>query len=487
MAPKILFDLFLAHKSKGLSGIPQETRYLFLILSKSKLFKTVGLLPTTKNNLKKVDLNDLLNQSKFLFNLKNSNETTINKNTKIRNLFRFFLKFINKFRKAFLLFKTQKSQFPIYDLHQSFDPSIIWRLFFDGMVDSKYSLESKNWKFALSELNKFRRKIPFFNSSLKTQDYKFAVFEDLNYIECAPTTIPIIRYHDGIPVLSPDLISSERHIENHYLEIKKNEKKAFFVCNSPCSLDHLKTISPIAAQNAVVIPCPVNPIQKVSAKPTEIFELSKLYLSKISKQINPQILDIWEEHFSKYNCKNKYILTLSNLEPKKNHCKLVEAWLKLRQDLNEDIKLIIIGSFGWDYENIVEIMSPHISNGNILHLEKIPEYTKPTFFSFATCFVFPSLVEGFGIPPIEAQMCELPTIVSDIPALRYSCGDGAIYFNPYDPEDIAKKIKLIFNLSQESKDLLLQNATKNTERFSEKCILKQWEDFFSNQLKKSSL
>ncbi len=59
--------------------------------------------------------------------------------------------------------------------------------------------------------------------------------------------------------------------------------------------------------------------------------------------------------------------------------------------------------------------------------------------------VFPSLYEGFGLPPLEAMACGCPAVVSNAASLPEVCGDAALYFNPYKPEDIADKILLLLN------------------------------------------
>ena len=88
-----------------------------------------------------------------------------------------------------------------------------------------------------------------------------------------------------------------------------------------------------------------------------------------------------------------------------------------------------------------------------------------TLYSKAKCFIFPSLYEGFGIPPIEAQACGCPCIVSNAASLPEVCADSAIYFDPYDVADITKKINYLL-----SNKLLQGNLSKkglvNIKRFS---------------------
>ena len=78
-----------------------------------------------------------------------------------------------------------------------------------------------------------------------------------------------------------------------------------------------------------------------------------------------------------------------------------------------------------------------------------------SLYGHATCFIFPSLYEGFGLPPLEAMACGCPVIVSDVASMPEVCGNGALYFNPNDPVDLSIIIKRLIS------DHSLQNELKN--------------------------
>lgn len=127
----------------------------------------------------------------------------------------------------------------------------------------------------------------------------------------------------------------------------------------------------------------------------------------------------------------RFALTVSSLDPRKNFNRLIEAF----QDI-QDCKLYIVGTqhrvFGESQKN---------QGDNIHYLGRVTDEELVRLYNQAVCFIFPSLYEGFGLPPIEAMSCGCPVLVSDIPVLREVCGDAATYFGPYNPYAIRKTIQ----------------------------------------------
>ena len=127
----------------------------------------------------------------------------------------------------------------------------------------------------------------------------------------------------------------------------------------------------------------------------------------------------------------RFALAVSSLDPRKNFNRLIEAF----QDI-PDCKLYIVGT-----RNRVFREGQNNQDDNIHYLGRVSDAELVRLYNQAVCFIFPSLYEGFGLPPIEAQSCGCPMLVSDIPVLHEVCGDTATYFDPYNPYDIRKAIK----------------------------------------------
>ena len=166
----------------------------------------------------------------------------------------------------------------------------------------------------------------------------------------------------------------------------------------------------------------------------------------------------------------KYILSVSSIAHHKNFINLIKAYQRLK---TKNIKLYIVGGlndkiFGKESRRIVENIR---GNENIKFLGRVSDDELVELYSNALCFVYPSLYEGFGIPPLEAQACGCPVVLSDIPVFREVYGSSAVYFNPLDPQDIADKIDFVLSDSKLRNELSikgLENSKKYTwERSAE--------------------
>ena len=103
---------------------------------------------------------------------------------------------------------------------------------------------------------------------------------------------------------------------------------------------------------------------------------------------------------------------------------------------------------------------------HIRFLGRVSDDELVRLYNQAACFVFPSLYEGFGLPPLEAMACGCPVLVSDIPVEREICGDAALYFNPLDPNDILHTITQYLNDAGVIKEKMRQKGFENITRFS---------------------
>lgn len=143
-----------------------------------------------------------------------------------------------------------------------------------------------------------------------------------------------------------------------------------------------------------------------------------------------------------YGLPKKFILYLGTLQPRKNIPHLILAFSRIK-DRIDGIKLVICGSLegrNSDKEKILEsINNLGISNDVILP-GFIEDEDKVAIFAQSHAFVFPSLYEGFGIPPLESMSQEVPVLCSDIASLKEVASDGALFFEVGNLDDFSKKL-----------------------------------------------
>lgn len=151
----------------------------------------------------------------------------------------------------------------------------------------------------------------------------------------------------------------------------------------------------------------------------------------------------------------RYLLAVSSDFPHKNFESLVKAFLLLN---HPSLKLKIVGSKG-------SIASQYQNEKTIDFLGRVSDEQLIELYQNAYAFVFPSLYEGFGIPPLEAQACGCPVISSNLSVMPEVLGDSVIYFNPKEINDIKEKMNLLLEDEYLYKELVTKGL-QNVARFS---------------------
>jgi glycosyltransferase involved in cell wall biosynthesis len=151
----------------------------------------------------------------------------------------------------------------------------------------------------------------------------------------------------------------------------------------------------------------------------------------------------------KYNLPNSYIFYLGNLEPRKNVETLIMAFSELE---DESINLVIAGSQAWKYKKIYKLWQNSPAKKRIKFLGYVDAEDKPALYSLAEIFVYPSIYEGFGLPPLEAMACKTPVITSFNSSLVEAVGKAGLLVDPNNYNDLAKTIESLLV------DKNLQNA-----------------------------
>ncbi|MCD6519417.1 MAG: glycosyltransferase family 4 protein [Anaerolineae bacterium] len=132
----------------------------------------------------------------------------------------------------------------------------------------------------------------------------------------------------------------------------------------------------------------------------------------------------------------RMILFLGTLEPRKNLLVLLEAYALLRQRGAQEM-LVVAGGKGWYYESVYATVERLGLRRWVIFPGYVPWEELPLWYNAAELFVYPSLYEGFGLPPLEAMACGVPVVVSNVSSLPEVVGEAGVLVDPQDPQGLA--------------------------------------------------
>ena len=232
----------------------------------------------------------------------------------------------------------------------------------------------------------------------------------------------------------------------------------------------------IAVSNATrrdvetLIGIPPNRIRTIYNAPDPIFRPSApavAFSGDATFQYQPdemqRILDRYQIHYP-------FLLYAGRTNPPKNIPRLVEAFSVLRGELAglgvfENLRLIIIGDEISKYPSLRHAVIQSRVEDTVRFLGFVPIETLCVFYQSAAAFVFPSLYEGFGLPPLEAMACGTPVVVSGVSSLPEVVGDAALIVNPENVFDIARGMREVL-LDRELRETLIHCGFQQVKRFS---------------------
>ncbi len=193
-----------------------------------------------------------------------------------------------------------------------------------------------------------------------------------------------------------------------------------------------------------------------------------------------------DEIKQKYNIAGDYALYVGTIQPRKNLIRLIEAFQKI-----DNLKLIIVGKTkglgrqGWMYEEILARSAQLGIEDKVIFTGFAPTEDLPVLMSGAKVFVWPSLWEGFGMPPVEAMACGTPVITSNVSSLPEAVGNAGILVDPKSVEQIEQSIRVLaFDVKfrkRKSKEALTQAAKFSWEKMA-RTVLKTLEEAGVNKL-----
>lgn len=180
----------------------------------------------------------------------------------------------------------------------------------------------------------------------------------------------------------------------------------------------------------------------------ELLELYRIPPAKITviypgvdKQFRPMDMEAARQVIGeKYGIRSPFVLTVGVIQPRKNLQRLLEAFAKFKGVWQSVHQLIIAGKYGWMETGLERRIERLGLVGDVVLTGYVPYEDLPAFYSAADVFVYPSVYEGFGLPPLEAMACGTPVITGDRTSLPEVVGDAGMMVDPHDVDALAGAI-----------------------------------------------
>src|SRR6186713_86023 len=209
-----------------------------------------------------------------------------------------------------------------------------------------------------------------------------------------------------------------------------------------------------------------------------------LHLFNVKPEKIVVVYNAIDEHFSatpseeqvarireRYQLDHKFVLYVGNIKPHKNLVRLIEAFSQLRRT-HDDLKLLIIGDEISRLPALRRAVHRNKLHKFVRFLGYLKDDTLTVLYRLASVFVFPSLYEGFGLPPLEAMASGTPVVTSNVSSLPEVTGDAAVLVDPYDVESIEDGMRRVLDDPRLADELRLKGLRRAREFSWERSVEK---------------
>lgn len=241
-----------------------------------------------------------------------------------------------------------------------------------------------------------------------------------NMIAMRSTTKLILVVHDLSPILMPEMYSWKARLWHKFINIPKLVKRA----------DKLIAVSGYTKQA----------LHTELGAPLD--KITVAHLGVDHERFRPDLdVAVQRSVRNRYSLPGEFLLYIGTIEPRKNIERLIEAFEQA--EISAD--LVLAGKLGWRADQIMEKIRKSPKGRQIHYLGYVSEEDKPALLKLARAFVWPSLYEGFGLPPLEAAAVGTPVLVSSVTSLPEVLADSALLVNPYNVSEISRGMEVLLN------------------------------------------
>jgi alpha-1,3-rhamnosyl/mannosyltransferase len=201
----------------------------------------------------------------------------------------------------------------------------------------------------------------------------------------------------------------------------------------------------------------------------------------VDRRFSPAARDAVERARERLGIDRAYVLAVGTFEPRKNLRGLLEAWARLPAAVREGHRLVLAGGAGWatsaGIEPLARLAERLGISAEVLELGRVSDDLLPALYSGAALFAYPSLGEGFGLPPLEAMACGTPVVASDRPALPEALGDAAVLVDAEAPDLLAGAMASVLSDPERARamrDAGLRRAAGYSWRSTAEAVRRLW-------------
>lgn len=183
-----------------------------------------------------------------------------------------------------------------------------------------------------------------------------------------------------------------------------------------------------------------------------VYSAAKEIFAPVSQQVA-------EETKNKFTNGKEYFLYVGAIHPRKNIVNLLKAFSAFKKRQKSNFKLLLAGRLAWKYDSFIQSLRRYKYRDDVIMLGYLSEEELVRVMGSAYALVYPSLLEGFGVPVLEAMKCDVPVVTSSHSSMQEIANDAALYADPKKPEDIADKMMLLYKDENLRKALIEKGKT----------------------------
>jgi glycosyltransferase involved in cell wall biosynthesis len=173
-----------------------------------------------------------------------------------------------------------------------------------------------------------------------------------------------------------------------------------------------------------------------------------------------------QEHRRRMGLPERFILFTGTIEPRKNVDTLIETYRRLIRDGASDADLVLVGRLGWNYQSTLALLEAAELRGRVHYLGYVDKQDLPWIYRAASLFVYPSQYEGFGLPPLEAIACGVPTVTSRGSALEPNLREAAELIEAGNPAALETAIRKLLSEPAELRHARIRRGLERARQFS---------------------